>query len=138
WIEQLVAQGYLAKTGEYSTLSITPEGRLLLKGESEPRLLKPAARAKRQTEVRRGAESMEGVDTTLFETLRKLRRDQAESLGVPAYIVFGDASLRDMARRFPMTLEEFREVRGVGDRKCEDFGDLFVDHIRTYVRTKKR
>jgi ATP-dependent DNA helicase RecQ len=132
WIEQLVAQRFLEKTGEYNTLEVTQSGRELLRGNVTPRLLRPAKRgSKRQTET--VAESMDGVDLALFESLRKLRRDQAEQRNVPAYIIFGDATLRDMARRCPKTLEEFRNVRGVGDRKCEDFGELFLNHIRQHT-----
>jgi ATP-dependent DNA helicase RecQ len=72
------------------------------------------------------------VDKNLFESLRSLRRDQAEQRKVPNYIVFGDAVLREMARRRPQTLEEFREIKGVGDKKCADYGELFTQHIRQY------
>jgi ATP-dependent DNA helicase RecQ len=131
WIEQLVAQRFLEKTGEYNTLEVTPAGRELLRGNAVPRLLRPAARGKRRPT--RMAESLENVDQALFESLRRLRREQAEQRNVPAYIIFGDAALREMARRAPRTLEDFREVRGVGDKKCQDFGELFVHHIREHV-----
>lgn len=135
WIEQLVAQRFLEKTGEYNTLEVTASGRELLRGDLTPRLLRPARRGnKRRTEP--AVESLEDINVPLFESLRKLRRDQAEERNVPAYIVFGDATLRDMARRCPTTLEEFRKVRGVGDRKCEDFGDLFVNHIRQHMEAE--
>jgi ATP-dependent DNA helicase RecQ len=75
------------------------------------------------------AESWEGVDRTLFESLKLLRRKLADEMGVPAYIVFSDASLRDMARQRPQTLDEFRKIRGVGDRKTEDFGEEFIELI---------
>ncbi len=132
WIEQLVSQGFLEKVGEYMTLQVTEIGRALLRGQAAPRLLRPVtrARARRRDE---STESLENVDVALFESLRQLRRDQAEERSVPAYIIFGDASLRDMVRRRPTTLEEFRDVRGVGDKKCQDFGELFVHHIRTHV-----
>jgi ATP-dependent DNA helicase RecQ len=50
--------------------------------------------------------------------------------GVPPYLIFSDASLRDMARARPSTLDEFREVKGVGDWKLETFGDRFVTAVR--------
>ena len=59
-----------------------------------------------------------------------LRRTVAEERGVPPYLVFSDASLRDMARVRPMTLEQFREVKGVGDWKLETFGARFVAAVR--------
>ena len=72
-------------------------------------------------------------DRVLFEALRGLRRAIAEERGVPPYLVFSDASLRDMARLRPVTLEQFREVKGVGDWKLETFGERFLVAIRRAV-----
>jgi ATP-dependent DNA helicase RecQ len=132
WIEQLVGQGYLAKDGEYAVLKITARGRKVLRGEETPRLLKPAA-APRQRAV---ADSWEGVDRGLFDTLRVLRRGLADEKKVPAYIVFGDAALRDMARRRPSTLENFLEVSGVGEAKARQYGDAFVAALREVCRSR--
>lgn len=133
WIEQLVGQGFLQKVGEYQVLEVTPLGWQLLRGDVTPKLLKPVERevverrAKSSTATPSvAADSWEGVDRPLFDALRQLRRQRADERGVPAYIVFSDASLRDMARRRPTTLEEFRKVRGVGDKKTEDFGEDFL------------
>lgn len=134
WIEQLVGQGYLAKSGEYNVLMLTEPGLRLLKGDAAPRLLKPTPR-KRKSEsgtATSGADNWEGVDRGLFEVLRSMRADLAAEHGVPAYIVFGDAALRDMARRRPSTLEGFAEVRGVGQKKLTEYGETFVDAIVAY------
>jgi len=139
WIEQLVGQEYLTKSGEYNVLQVTPLGWQLLRGEVQPRLTKPAAPVataapgsrKRRTVA---DDSWEGVDRELFDELRKLRRERAEDLGVPAYIVFGDASLRDMARKRPTTLDGFRGVKGVGDKKTADFGAEFTGLIGAFCR----
>ena len=66
----------------------------------------------------------------LFEALRALRRTIAEERGVPPYLIFSDASLRDMARLRPRTLEQFLEVKGVGEWKLETFGERFLALIR--------
>ncbi|MGD9676656.1 MAG: DNA helicase RecQ, partial [Candidatus Bipolaricaulia bacterium] len=134
WIEQLAGQGYLAKVGEYNTLSITPSGRRVLRGEETPRLLKPAVRAARAAGV--AVDSWEGVDRGLFDTLRILRRGIAEEKKVPAYIVFGDAALRDMARRRPTTVEAFLDVNGVGEAKARQYGATFVAAIREACRSR--
>ncbi len=130
WVEQLVAQGFLAKTGEYNVLQLTESGRGVLTGEQAPRLLKPARRSGPATRSTRAsgsrADSWEGVDRGLFERLRDLRRQLAEEKSVPAYVVFGDASLRDMTRLRPSTLPEFLEVHGVGEKKAADYGELFL------------
>lgn len=135
WIEQLVSQNFLAKVGEFNVLQVTPEGRRLLKGEVRPRLLRPARRGK-TAPAAAGAEgdSWEGVDRGLFDELRRLRHEQAAAQHVLPYIVFGDAALRDMARRRPSTLEGFRQVKGVGQKKLADYGQPFVGCITAYCR----
>jgi ATP-dependent DNA helicase RecQ len=133
WIEQLVAQGYLVKEGEYQTLQVTQEGRQLLAGEVTPTLLQPG----KEREPARAAvdpKSWEGVDRELFDTLRQLRRDEASQRSVPAYVVFSDATLRDMARRRPSSLEQLLAVNGVGQKKAADFGEQFLSCITTYCR----
>jgi ATP-dependent DNA helicase RecQ len=138
WIDQLVSQDFLAKVGEdqFKTLSLTNRGRQLLRGEGDPRLLQPAKRRRddrRSRDVAATVDSWEGVDRELFERLRKLRTDLSAERGVPPYVVFGDAALRDMARRRPSTLDNFLQVRGVGQRKREEFGRLFVEAIGAYA-----
>jgi len=130
WIEQLVSQDFLVKVGEYNVLHVTPDGRRLLKGEVTPRLLRPAKTAK----ARATPDSWEGVDRGLFDELRRLRQETAAVQDVPTYIVFSDASLRDMARRRPSTLDGFRHVKGVGEKKLADYGQAFVDRIVAYCR----
>ena len=69
------------------------------------------------------------MDRELFERLRELRRELADEKSVPAYVVFGDASLRDMARQRPATPAEFLEVHGVGQKKAADYGEVFLAAI---------
>jgi len=130
WIEQLVGQDYIEKTGEYNVLSVTDKGRGVLKGKETPRLLKPAQKPARASKV--VEDSWQGVDRGLFGALRKLRAMIARKKGVPAYIVFGDATLRDMARRRPSTLDGFLKVRGVGEAKCEQYGKVVLGAIKDY------
>ncbi len=134
WIEQLVGQRFLSKTGEYNILKLTDSGRQLLRGEVTPKLTKAEA-DKAESPKRKGkADDWEGVDRGLFESLRALRRDKAAEAGIPAYIVFGDSSLREMARHRPSTLESFRLMKGVGDKKCQDYGEAFTQHIVAYCQ----
>ncbi|OHB54333.1 MAG: ATP-dependent DNA helicase RecQ [Planctomycetes bacterium GWF2_50_10] len=132
WIEQLVGQGYIEKTGEYNVLGVTQSGWAVLKGKGTVRLLKPAMKAAKKSKV--AAASWEGVDEELFEVLRKLRAKIAGEKHLPAYIVFGDAALRDMARRRPSNLEEFLLVSGVGRQKCDKYGEEFVGAILAHSR----
>ncbi len=132
WIEQLAAQGYIDKSPDYSVLSVTPAGWRVMRGEEVPRLLRPPEKKARAAVSRAVRDSWEGVDRGLFEALRELRRKIADEKNVPAYIVFGDAALRDMARKRPSTRINFLTVHGVGERKCEQYGDDFLDLIKDY------
>jgi ATP-dependent DNA helicase RecQ len=135
WIEQLVGQDFLVKTGEYNVLHVTPSGRRLLKREAVPQLLRAA---EQQRESRKSAaDSWDGVDRDLFETLRNLRTAKATDKGIPAYVVFGDAALRDMARRRPSTLDGFLQVVGVGEKKLKDYGDEFLEVINNHCNEKE-
>ncbi len=137
WTEQLVGQGFLEKTGEYNTLSVSQFGRQLLRGEHTPRLLKPSeGERSRRSHTQEEGDQWEGVHRGLFEELRKLRRDLAHERSVPAYIVFGDQSLRDMARSQPTSLAEFRHVSGVGEKKLTEYGDEFVTCIRQFLSSE--
>lgn len=134
WIEQLAEQRYLQKAGEYNVLNVTAKGRSVLKAERTPRLLKPFKKheEKRKKISRAAKESWDGVDRELFEVLRKSRRTIADRKGVPAYIVFGDAALRDMARLKPSSIEGFLKVSGVGETKSRQYGEVFLSAIREY------
>jgi ATP-dependent DNA helicase RecQ len=134
WVEQLVGQDFLKKEGEYSLLKITDNGWKLLRGEAIPKLLRPAAPTKEKRKATVIADSWDGVDRGLFDSLRDLRREKAGAMSVPAYIVFSDTTLRDMARRRPTTIAGFHSVKGVGEKKLADFGQEFITHIVNYCQ----
>lgn len=136
WIEQLIGQKFLEKVGDFNVLQLTEPGRQLLRGEAAPRLLSGAKGGAKKSPSRKTVEedSWEGVDRELFEELRALRREKADAKHVPPYVIFGDAALRSMARRRPSTLEEFRQVKGVGDKKLTDYGEEFVAAIVAYCQ----
>ena len=135
WVEQLVAQGYIDKVGEYNVLKVAESGRQVLNGKETPKLLKPAERKARKAKA--AVVGWQDVDQGLFEELRKLRRRLAEEKHVPAYVVFNDAALRDMARLQPATTEDFLEVNGVGEKKCEQYAQVFLHAIAQYRRLEQ-
>jgi superfamily II DNA helicase RecQ len=133
WIDQLIGQGFLARTsGEYPTIVLTKHGAAVLRGETAAgplsRITKPARPARPPAVVPGGAAGGPD-DRELFEALRRLRRELAEARGVPPYVVFSDATLREMVRLRPGTREEFLDVKGVGEWKCEEFGARFLAAI---------
>ena len=134
WIEQLTGQGYIQKTGEYNVLSVTLKGWSVLKGQLTPRLLKPAQKPVKVSKA--ATDSWEGVDKGLFDKLRVLRTAIASEKNVPTYIIFDDAALRDMARKRPSKTETFLQVRGVGQKKCEQYGNVIIKAIEEYCRSK--
>ena len=139
WMDQLVAQGFLIKDPEFGTLAVSPAGWRVLRGDLEPRLTTPR-KALRGAAARLAAISnpdgpSADFDLRLFDALRALRKDLADSRNVPAYVVFGDAALRDMARLQPKNRAEFLLVNGVGERKAEQYADAFLATIREFAQT---
>ncbi|MEX1223320.1 MAG: RQC domain-containing protein, partial [Pirellulales bacterium] len=129
WIDQLIDQQFLERVGEYNVLKLTAAGGELLRGERTPRLTRPV-KASKEAKVSR--ESWEGVDRELFESLRKLRREIADAKGLPPFVVFSDATLRDLARRRPSSREKLLAAHGVGDKKADQYGEPFLNRIREH------
>ncbi len=77
-----------------------------------------------------------GEDTELMKRLKALRKKIAATLGVPAYVVFTDASLREMSVKQPLTTHEFMNISGVGSRKAERYGKQFAEVIAAYQKEK--
>lgn len=135
-IEQLVGQGFLAKEAEFSTLSVTDAGRRLLQGELSPMLVKPLVAVKKKEIARKRREKREeewtGVDQELFQVLREKRMELSQEKNVPAYIIFGDKTLKDMAAKKPVNREAFSDIYGVGESKIKSYADIFIKVIKDY------
>ncbi len=137
YIEQLTGRGLLQQVGEeYPVLALTADGVALLKDADSVSDLtlarqRPPRRDKARTQSRAEAESWRDVDRDLFERLRAVRLAIARARNVPPYVIFHDATLREMARLRPSTLDELLAVKGVGARKADDLGETFLDAIRS-------
>jgi ATP-dependent DNA helicase RecQ len=129
WVYQLIAQDFLRQTeDEYPVVRLGARGRELLKGEAEVRLRQPAIQ-KRDSNAepkRPSGETDQPYDQSLFEVLRKWRREEAQTRGVPPYVIFSDRTLRDVARSRPQTLLDLRGIYGIGDTKLEQFGEKLL------------
>jgi ATP-dependent DNA helicase RecQ len=77
-------------------------------------------------------------DEELFERLRQLRKTLADERNVPAYIVFSDVSLRQMARHYPATDEQLARINGVGEKKLKEFGAAFLFEITAHLQQHPR
>ncbi len=129
---QLIAAGYLRVDVEgHGSVMLTETARPLLKGEQRLELRKQAPAAQVRSRGVRGAQLPSGG--RLWTALRALRKTLAEEQGVPAYVIFHDATLADMAERQPLTLDQMRLVSGVGQRKLEAYGERFVEAIRATI-----
>jgi len=133
-IRQLVSAGFLRLDVQgYGGLAITPKGQDLVRGEESFRYrqdtLKKSRAAKRRANDLAADADLPEADTKLLTELRALRLSFAKERGVPAYVVFTDRTLVDMARRKPVTIDEFAEVHGVGAAKLRDFAEPFLKAI---------
>lgn len=141
YIEQLLAHGLLQQTDDaYPVLALTSRGLTLLRDEhSSPGLTLSRQRTPRKdaprTQSRAEAESWQDVDRDLFESLRAVRLSIARERGVPPYVIFHDATLREMARLQPGSIEALLSVKGVGARKAEDLGERFLAAIKGHERS---
>jgi ATP-dependent DNA helicase RecQ len=135
WIDQLVVQGFLEirdKEG-LPLLAMTEAGRELCRSDGPVRLGRfagrpAAARSRAAAKPGRGAqaEELDAEGAALFERLRALRRLIAQRQGVPPYVVFSDATLRDLAQLHPRDESELLAVKGVGDHKLGRYGAAFL------------
>jgi ATP-dependent DNA helicase RecQ len=142
WIAQLEGQGCLVRDdGEYPTLGVTAHGQRVLRGEEAISLHRTTPRPPRAAPTQGAPPVMQSgsghasCDEDLFQILRALRRTLAEERGIPPYLIFSDASLREMARERPTTADAFLQVKGVGLRKLQELGPRFLACIREYVDT---
>ena len=130
----LQARGSLIAT-EHGGLALGGDAKNILKGEAAVMIVVPPKSERRQRRERGGSRSGGGVNPVgdpLFDALRALRRDLAAEAGLPPYVIFHDATLREMAATRPATLAALGEVSGVGARKLEAYGDAFLTVIRQY------
>jgi ATP-dependent DNA helicase RecQ len=134
---ELMRLGYVAVAqGEYATLEVTPAGMTLLRTRTSVTLTKPMDLPKARRVARREGDI--ACDEILFERLRALRKKLADERSVPAYIVFGDTTLRAMARHYPATPEAMEGIPGMGEKKRAEFGELFATEIAGYLSAHSR
>ena len=134
-IRQMAATGILRlDVAGYGGLAITDRGRALLRGEGvfryrEDTVARTPAAGPRPRAARADDQPLTGDEAALLGVLKELRLRLARERGVPAYVVFSDRSLIDMAQRRPRTVEDFAEVHGVGAAKRKDFAAPFLAAI---------
>lgn len=124
FIEFLISQELIAiEQGQFPTLFVSPKGKDILLGKQQ-------VHRRETVQVKQVSK-----DDPLFEVLRDVRKQIAESEKVPPFVIFSDASLKDMCARLPKTTEEFLQVSGVGELKLKKYGLEFIQVIRTFCET---
>jgi ATP-dependent DNA helicase RecQ len=132
-LRQLIHHGLLLQDiANYSVLKLTAAARPLLRDETSLQLARP--RIREQVRKKRSKVNIDlgSCDEALFDELRSLRKQLAQAQGVPPYIVFGDATLVQMARDKPMDAQELLAITGVGQHKLEKYGHDFLDAIAAW------
>jgi ATP-dependent DNA helicase RecQ len=129
-IRQLIHHGYLVQDiASYSALKLTEAARPLLRGERDLQLARPRVRERVRKKRHALDAQLEAGDERLFEQLRALRKRLADAQGVPPYIIFGDATLVQMAREKPLDEAALLGITGVGQHKLDNYGSEFLDCI---------
>ena len=130
-MDHLEAEGYLQSEQEHQTISLTAmasqvlyQGKTVqMKVEKEPEEILPAVSARK----------LSGEESDLFDVLKELRGRLAKEAAVPAYVIFSNATLTDMAKKKPKTMSEFKRVSGVGELKAAWYGTAFLKRIQRYL-----
>ena len=130
-VRQLIALGHLQAEGEFNTLELTESSRAVLRGEVQLLLRLPEVKPKRGKASRAGATgrgkgrtmlSLDTEEVARFEALKAWRAEIAREHNLPAYVVFHDATLAEMAQLVPETLDDLAQIGGVGAKKLEAYG----------------
>ena len=130
-IDHLEGEGYLLTDSEFQTLSLTASaGQILYHGKTVTMLVE---REKEEPQAVAEVKKLSSNDAELFDILRELRGVLAKEAGIPAYVVFSNATLADMAKKNPLTMSAFRKVSGVGEIKAAWYGTAFLIQIQKYL-----
>ncbi len=129
---ELMRKGLLHQDAEqFNTIQLTTKGNQFLKQRESIFLTEPPAKSLASTA--KSSAGNDEFDHALFETLRALRKRFADEQGVPAYTIFSDVALRQMAAYYPEDLESFGNISGVGKVKLETYGATFLDAIHSFL-----
>ncbi len=133
---ELMRLGYVAQSeGEYPVLELTEDGMNVLRTREEIMLTKPLTTPKAKRVPRAGEIA---CDEILFDRLRTLRKSLADERKVPAYVIFGDATLRQMARDYPAREADMVGIFGMGEKKRAEYAATFAKEIANYLENNSR
>ncbi len=140
YLTQILNLGFIdIAYDENYTLKFTESSKKVLSGETKVNLI-DAQNFKRaiQENIKKQANKQVSSTDDLFEHLRKLRMSLAESENIPPYMVFGDTTLEQMASERPVTESHLRRISGVGEKKFEMYGEIFINAIFEFIKIQTR
>ncbi|MAQ42461.1 DNA helicase RecQ [Mesonia oceanica] len=138
YLTQLINQGYCEIAfHQQNALHLTQLAKKVLFEKQQVWLTRPQS-VQEKKETARKTTPKKASGNSLFERLRKLRYEIAQEEDIPAYLVFNDATLKEIERERPQTDEEFKRISGVGERKLEVYGDVFMNEIRKFHKKKRK
>jgi ATP-dependent DNA helicase RecQ len=134
-VRQLLAQGLLAVEGDYGTLVLTPDSSQVLRKQRSVMLRREPERTARPAKTAKAAKAeataLPAEAAAVFDRLRAWRAAAAKEQGVPAYVIFHDSALREIATKMPSTLAELSAVNGVGETKLARYGQQILDTLES-------
>ncbi len=138
-IRQLIALGYAVTEGEYNTLSLGAGAKAVLRGEVRMLLRQPTVPARRSKPSRTGSTTsrrseaetdLDAAAQARFDALKSWRADVAREHGLPAYVIFQNVTLAELARVQPRSLEEMSGINGIGAKKLDAYGEALLRVLR--------
>lgn len=128
-MNELIGQGFLIQSGDrYPVLKISDTGKSILKGEETLTVV-----TVKEEKSKKRKNNAEPYNEELFDVLRELRRDIAEENNVAPFIVFSDAVLHQICRTYPRTRNDFLAINGVGEKKYQSYGEIFIKTINEFL-----
>ncbi|WP_187117192.1 DNA helicase RecQ [Clostridium mediterraneense] len=122
FINTLISHGYAGtSTGDYPVVILNNKSLMILKGELKVIF--------KEFKVNKSFEE----DNKLFEILREKRYELSKEKGIPPYAIFGDSTLKEISIKYPVTKEEFMNISGVGQKRYDNYGEVFIELIKDYV-----
>ncbi|MDO8509552.1 MAG: DNA helicase RecQ [bacterium] len=138
YFKDLISFNYLKQIGsEYPILALTEKSRDVLLGKEKVFLVKMAVKTLFKSEKTVRSLSDKDYEHDLFDALKVVRTELAQKANVPAYLIFSDATLLELATYLPQTLEEVRKISGFGDIKLARYGKIFLEEIVGYCKKRK-
>ncbi|MEH6408686.1 MAG: RQC domain-containing protein, partial [Leeuwenhoekiella sp.] len=138
YIIQLINQGYCEIAfHKNNALHLTPQAKFVLFQNKKIRLTHPVEIAA-IVAASKEPKAKKAKANSLFEKLRKLRSDIAKEENIPAYLVFSDATLKEIERSRPLSEVDFLEISGVGQRKLDVYGDKFIEAVSSFINEKRK